>query len=215
MGESGKLMKNLKSNIDVFDGRQSRFEDWVMKTTICFEHLYPLIAEIVHGKALPPEVKGYHSLTDQRGRNIHVEGAPSHRSTSTEGGGSVPPPPPPPPPPLPDSSVAKPAPRETLSQQFERTARTAAALARAEIAEIQNTAGDTESLLAGGADHTTDRSVRESDVESVDDPGAAGQRTRPVVVNRLERDAWTKANGTSRATSMSSTDASAGLRTGS
>ena len=43
MGESGKLMKNLLNNIDVFNGQKSRFEDWVIKTTICFEHCYPLI----------------------------------------------------------------------------------------------------------------------------------------------------------------------------
>ena len=84
MGESGKLMKNLLNNIDVFNGQKSRFEDWVFKTTICFERCYPLISEILNGKEKPPEVIGYRSLTDQRG--------PS-RTTSTSGGVAVGPPP--------------------------------------------------------------------------------------------------------------------------
>ena len=66
MGESGKLMKNLTNSIDVYNGQQSRFEDWSDKTKICFQSWYPLISEIIDGKERPPEVIGYRSLTDQR-----------------------------------------------------------------------------------------------------------------------------------------------------
>ena len=38
MGESGKLMKNFLNNIDVFNGHKYRFTDWVIKSSICFEH---------------------------------------------------------------------------------------------------------------------------------------------------------------------------------
>ena len=97
MGESGKLMKNLLNNIDVFNGQKSRFEDWVTKTTICFEHCYPLIAEIINGKEKPPEVIGYRSLTDQRGPSRTtlqrgVGGRLHPHTTSTSGGVHVGPP---------------------------------------------------------------------------------------------------------------------------
>ena len=47
MGESGKLMKNLTNSIDVFNGQQSRFEDWSDKAKICFQSWYSLISEII------------------------------------------------------------------------------------------------------------------------------------------------------------------------
>ena len=87
MGESGKLMKNLTSSIDVFNGQQSRFEDWSDKTKICFQSWYPLISEIIDGKERPPEVIGYRSLTDQRdtqGTTAETESRETARVNTTQ-----------------------------------------------------------------------------------------------------------------------------------
>ena len=215
MGESGNLMKNLLNNIDVFHGQKSRFEDWVMKTTICFEHCYPLIAEIVNGKVKPPEVIGYRSLTDQRGSSRTtlqrgVGGRPDPLPTSTSGGVPVGPPsasagevesqasP---------TSTADTVSRETESARFERITREAAAKARADIeqqkqqqASAPNVAEPKDSSGQEGADvgesHTLEDPGGSRGLSALDFGSVAEQQMqRAVLLNKPEIDDWVKANG--------------------